>query len=156
MVLKLTVEYKVGSSRDELVINGPLSEETESSLSAVTLPASMKRDVVLDLAGIKHVNSIGIRDWIPFVQKLEKSHKLVLRRCSPTFVMACNVVQAMKGNAHVESVSRGYECPNRHYFWVDVPLGFAKKQTDEKIPCEQCGLKAAPEYDSDEYFRFLD
>ncbi len=156
MSQKLTVECKVGDLRDELVVNGPLSEETESILAAIEFPKSLKSDVVLDLAGIKHVNSIGIRDWIPFVQRLEKAHRLVLRRCSPTFVMACNVVQAMRGKAHVESVCRGYECPNRHYFWVDVALGSSKKQTDEKVPCERCGLKAAPEYDADEYFRFLE
>ncbi len=154
---KLTLEVKVGTDHDELIIVGPLTEATKATLAAFKLPADLKPHLVLDLFGIKHVNSIGIRDWIPFLRSLETSHGITMKRCSPTFVMARNVIPAMSGAAKIESVSRGYECPSLHYWWVEMATANVDPDDadKEKVICKQCGAKGRPEYDGDEYFRFL-
>ncbi len=154
---KLTLKVKVGTDHDELILVGPLTEDTTATLGAVKLPADLKPQIVLDLYGIKHVTSIGIRDWIPFLRLLEKNHKITMQRCSPTFVMACNVIPAMKGTAKIESVSRGFECASMHYWWTLVATAnLDPDEVDkEKVLCKQCGSKGRPEYDGDEYFRFL-
>lgn len=157
MSQKLTVERKKVDGKDELVFTGPLTEETESVLSDLKLPQGLSKDLSFDLFGIKHVNSIGIRDWVLFRKRIEQSHTVVMKRCSPTFIMACNVVSSMLGKARIASANRGYQCPNNHYFWREVVIDdFDMDSADQKIPCEKCSLKAAPEYEAEEYFRFLD
>ncbi len=155
---ELTIKLEQGNAADVLVFVGPLTETSEASLDQTVLPKGLKKDLVLDLKGIKHVNSYGVRDWIDFMKRMEKQHSLTIRGCSPTFIMSANILPGMLGKAHVESVNRGYQCPSQHYWWVEVKTeGLDAQVVDRTKPgCEKCGQKAKPEYGAEEYFSFLE
>lgn len=60
--------------------------------------------VVLDLAGVSAINSVGIREWIKWIKGFPGSLELGLRRCPKIIVDQINMVAGfLPPNAKVES-----------------------------------------------------
>ena len=117
--------------------------------------------LVLDLAGITFINSIGVREWIRMQQAAAKiGVSIELRRVCEPLVHQLNIVPATRGVSMVTSFFAPYECANcdvEHDVVLDVRIhgaALAKMQAPA-MPCPDCRgplvFTAPPEL----YFTFL-
>jgi anti-anti-sigma regulatory factor len=68
---------------------------------------------VIDVSEIERINSCGVRDWVNWLGKAEKSGaKVVLVECSPAIVAQINLVNNFTGQGVVKSFYAPYFCPN--------------------------------------------
>jgi|SRR3954451_4237528 hypothetical protein len=137
-------------------------EITESSDFGALLPRLAGR-VVLDLSGIKRINSRGVREWVDFVRAAAgQGITLELDRCSVPVVHQLNLNAAFGGQCAVRSVYAPYFCPvcNAEHAQLvtlvsaDPTSPAPRPRIVESIPCPTC---AAPmEFDDlpDRYLSF--
>src|SRR4051812_11711201 len=64
--------------------------------------------VLLDMAGVKRINSIGVRKWIQLIQALAGPKQVTLMRCSPAVVEQLNCIKEFGGKAQIQSVLLPY------------------------------------------------
>jgi len=68
-------------------------------------------NVVIDLANVSFVNSLGLREWIRMLYTLaERGVDVTLSRCSESMVHQMCMVVAAKGDSKIESFFAPYEC----------------------------------------------
>lgn len=117
--------------------------------------------LVLDLAGITFINSIGVREWC-LMQKAAATAKLSveLRRVAEPLVHQLNIVPAARGVSQVTSFYAPYECDecDREYeILLDVRkhgLDLAKLQPP-KQRCPDCDAELVFGHPPELYFTFM-
>jgi anti-anti-sigma regulatory factor len=68
--------------------------------------------VVLDLSEIDRINSCGVRDWVNWLGRIEKTGaRLVFINCSPAIVAQINLVHNFTATGIVKSFYAPYYCP---------------------------------------------
>ena len=93
---------------EALVLAGSIDE----TAALHELPARAKNGrLVLDLAGITFINSLGVRDWIRMQSAAQKTQLAVeLRRVAEPLVHQLNMIIATRGAASVTSFYAPYAC----------------------------------------------
>ena len=143
---------------DKLAISGAIDDKADVLGLMVHARAGK---LVLDLGGIRFINSIGVREWIRLQQAAANaSVQLELYRVAVVMIHQLNIVTASRGNAIVHSFFAPYlceECDAEHDMVLDErlhPDAFAKR-TPPPMSCPEC--KRAMEFrDPPEiYFSFL-
>jgi hypothetical protein len=127
---------------------------TEASDFAPILERASGR-VRVDLAGIRRINSSGIREWLRFVEALSAAHEVVLERCPAAFVQQLNMIANMAGGGRVASVFLPYQCASCDASRdVLLALGGGAPVIADSVPCSACG--GAMEFDDiqDAYLAF--
>ncbi|HEU0034551.1 MAG TPA: hypothetical protein VFQ53_28200 [Kofleriaceae bacterium] len=117
--------------------------------------------LVLDLAGITFINSLGVRDWIR-MQALAQQHRLAveLRRVAEPLVHQLNMIIATRGTAHVTSFFAPYACDacgREDSLLVDAVANadlLARLQPPPMM-CPECGAPMAFNDFPERYFSFL-
>ncbi len=138
-----------------VLLSGCLTEH--SDLTVISNLVDGK--VVLDIAGIRRVNSCGVRSWVAFVRGLvEAGHEIELRRCAPCMVRQMNMVANFASGARVLSVLAPYYCDtcgNEKEVLIELTDG-KRPQVAARVPCSRCGQEM--EFDDliETYFDFLD
>jgi hypothetical protein len=139
------------------VLDGVLDESSTESLK--TLPAGLGAQVTFDLAGLRRINSLGVRFWIEFMRSMD-GHRVAFRRCAPAFVEQLNAVHAFRGAAKVESVLAPFLCESCGTVqYEELVVGKDVSNADlAKLPnrnCVQC--KTAMIFDDipERYLQFL-
>jgi hypothetical protein len=95
---------------DQLLLAGPIDET--AGLKELVEQAKNGR-LVLDLAGITFINSIGVREWCHMQQAAVRAKVAVeLRRVAEPIVHQLNIVPAARGASIVSSFYAPYECDN--------------------------------------------
>ncbi|MCW5802491.1 MAG: hypothetical protein KIT31_08890 [Deltaproteobacteria bacterium] len=93
---------------DALVLAGSIDET--SALHELPARARSGR-LVLDLAAITFINSLGVRDWIRMQLAAQKAGLAVeLRRVSEPLMHQLNMIVATRGSAAVTSFYAPYAC----------------------------------------------
>lgn len=112
--------------------------------------------LLLNLSGIKSINSLGIRGWVNFWKELENKEVYYLE-CPPIIVRQMSMIPSFTGSARVLSVYVPYVCDNCEAETLSlVTLTESQApEVPETIPCKQCGsgemeLDANPK----QYFSF--
>lgn len=99
-------------------------------------------NAVLDVSGIQHINSTGVRAWTQFVAKLEqKGAKVVLERCSVMFMAQVNMIARFAGGFPVKSFLARFACGTCDA-WEDVLVDAgpgARAALEGTRPCSKCG-----------------
>lgn len=117
--------------------------------------------LVLDLAGITFINSIGVREWC-LMQKAAANAKLSLelRRVAEPLVHQLNIVPAARGVSIVTSFFAPYECDDcdREFeILLDVRAhgkDFARMQPP-KQQCPDCDGELVFGHPPELYFTFM-
>jgi anti-anti-sigma regulatory factor len=143
---------------DKLAIAGAIDDKAD----VLGLMAHAKDgQLVLDLGGIRFINSLGVREWIRLQQAAAKANvQIELHRVAVVIVHQLNIVVATRGTAIVHSFFAPYlceECDAEHDMVLDERLhadALAKHQPPP-MSCPEC--KRAMEFrDPPElYFSFL-
>lgn len=143
---------------DALALAGAIDE-------AAALPELLARArggrLVLDLAAVTFINSLGVRDWIRMQAAAQKAGLDVeLRRVAEPLVHQLNMITATRGTARITSFFAPYACDAcgreesllldaaRHHdrlARLDPPL----------MDCPECGAQMAFNDFPERYFSFL-
>ena len=90
-------------------INGILDEESDLD----SLDLGKHKVVVFDLAGIKMINSLGVRNWIIWSRNALRERIVTFRNCPRVIVDQINMVaQFLPEGSRVESFFTPYQCDN--------------------------------------------
>ena len=151
---RMTIEVQ----GDTLVLAGAIDEA-----SALHELVGRARDgrLVLDLAGVSFINSLGVRDWIRMQSAAQQTGLAVeLRRVSEPLVHQLNMIIATRGNATVASFFAPYACDacGREESLLIDALANGPGLTRLEPPamgCPECGAPMAFNDFPERYFSFL-
>lgn len=87
---------------------GDVNEQFSSEL--MPLPAEGCSKIVIDLEKVNNFNSVGIREWIYFNQKLKAIADLHYEKCSIAAVDQFNMVPDSVSGASIDSFYAPYYC----------------------------------------------
>lgn len=149
-----------------LVFLGELNEEAklEEVSSYIHRLSSQVDQVVLDLAGIRGLNSAGVRQWLSFVGELTSEPRIFFSKVSESLVDQANLVPQILGPrvSAILSVFAPYICTGcKLRSSVEIKID-GKAASEEggmhslrEKPCPKCGSAAQLDGLIEEYFGFL-
>ena len=143
---------------DALALVGAIDET--ASIPELVARARNGR-LVLDLAGVTFINSLGVRDWIRMVQLAQQRNvALELRRVAEPIIHQLNMIIATRGTAHVTSFFAPYacdKCGREDSLLVDAVANQALLARGEVPPqtCPECGAPMVFNDFPERYFSFL-
>jgi len=117
--------------------------------------------VVLDLGGIRRINSAGVREWVNFIRDTHpRTDHLALSNCSPAIVMQMNMISNFRGNAEVTSFYAPLVCPacDREQDELIEATPDIVNNLPDRIPdftCTQCQTVLELDDIPERYFAFL-
>lgn len=157
--LKLKIDKFSDGPITCLKFAGTIDEDFEGKKLAGSIKA---QTLVLDLADIRKISSFGIREWVDFVNAVEKNcEKVILLECAPKVVDQLNMVANFAGEkGQVFSFYAPYRCDycdsdSSLLMQVDKDWEIIKSMKPPERPCGACG---EPEYfdeDPTTYFSFI-
>ena len=153
-----TGRLTTNSDGAQLVLAGALDE----TANIIALLDKAKNSVlILDLAGVSFINSLGVRDWIRMLATATKQSIAVeLRRVSEPIVHQLNMIIATRGNSRVISFYAPYACDScgrEESQLIDVAahaVGLANLVAPS-ITCPECAAQMAFNDFPERYFSFL-
>ncbi len=143
---------------DALVIAGAIDET--AALHELPQRAVAGR-LVLDLAGVTFINSLGVRDWIRMQAAAQQARLHVeMRRVSEVLVHQLNMIIATRGDAAVTSFFAPYACDacgREESLLIDaVATGPALARLEPPpMTCPECGAAMAFNDFPERYFSCL-
>ena len=149
---------QIAPANDQLVLSGSIDET--SALMELLARAHGGR-LVLDLAGIAFINSLGVRDWIRMQAEATKLGIAVeLRRVSEPIIHQLNMIIATRGTAQVASFFAPYACDacgREDSLLVDAVANAAAlaQLSPPRMHCPECGAQMAFNDFPERYFSFL-
>ncbi len=148
----------IDTQADQLVIAGAIDES-----AALHELVSRAHDgkLVLDLAAVTFINSLGVRDWIRMQAAAQQANIAVqLRRVAEPLVHQLNMIIATRGNAQVASFYAPYACDacgREESLLIDAIANGPALVRLEPPPmtCPECGAHMAFNDFPERYFSFL-
>ncbi|HWO21503.1 MAG TPA: STAS domain-containing protein [Kofleriaceae bacterium] len=143
---------------DALVLAGAIDET--AGLHDLLARAQGGR-LVLDLAGVTFINSLGVRDWIRMQAAAQQARLDVeLRRVSEPLVHQLNMILAARGAARITSFFAPYACDacgREESLLVDTALYREQLSRIEPPPmaCPECRSQMAFNDFPERYFSFV-
>ena len=141
----------------QITISGPLDENSEFP----EVPAAGK--VVMDLEGVKYINSIGIKGWITWITPIAAQSSIEFVNCPKAIILQMNMVKNfLPTGAKVVSFYLPLfceECDQEDKALLNLEQDVAIHGDDVKITAElpKCGEEKC-EFEVDvilkKYFRF--
>lgn len=146
----LTWEIRKKGNETLVIFSGEVDESADFAPLA-----SLSGMVTFDLAGIRRLNSEGIRRWTELIKNLKAVTKLVLVRCSIPMVNQLNMIRGLLGNAEVRSFYAPYICQQTG---EEKRLLLTKEDVPNpldppRFPCEKGELQL--DEIAERYFSFL-
>lgn len=117
--------------------------------------------LVLDLAGVTFINSLGVRDWIRMQATAQATHLAVeLRRIAEPVVHQLNMIIATRGDAAITSFFAPYACDacGREEAMLIDAIAHRDALVRMQAPaatCPECGAAMAFNDFPERYFSFL-
>lgn len=117
--------------------------------------------LVVDLADVTFINSLGIRQWMRFISGAQsRGLRLRLRRVSEPMVQQMNMIEAARGGAEIESFYAPYGCDGcgrEDTVLLDSSTHAAliSRSTAPAIPCPECNRTMVLHDLPQRYFMFL-
>ncbi|NBO37363.1 hypothetical protein EBU99_02135 [bacterium] len=98
-----------GDPKESLNIwfDGEVNENFKANL--VIIPDA--KHFLINLSGLRSINSLGIREWSQFLQTLCQRSQVTLEECAVVFIDQANIVPQILAKAKVTSFFAPYFCP---------------------------------------------
>ena len=136
-------------------LTGLIDEDSGLETLIDRIPPGM---AVLDLGGIRRINSCGVRDWMDWLAALEANQvQFVLVECPPAIIAQVNMIDAFLRGGVVRTMQAPFVCPDcgdERTVTLDTrTLGDAPAAPS----CECATCHVAMEFDevAESYFAFL-
>jgi hypothetical protein len=136
-----------------VLFDGEISEQ--GNLASL-LDEQLGQELLLDLKGIRRVNSVGVRDWINLLKALRASGRTFsLARCAVSVVGQLNMIQNFSGGGAVLSVMVPYFCSGCSQTQEELLTLEGQGIPEIKpIPCKSCSGTAEFDDVPERYFSF--
>src|SRR6185503_9377474 len=101
--------------------------------------------LVLDLAGVTFINSLGVRDWIRMqAAATQRGLQMELRRVAEVIIHQLNMIIATRGTSRVTSFFAPYACDRcgrEESLLIDAVANgpMLAKLTPPAMTCPECG-----------------
>ena len=133
------LDVRVAGARATLA--GRIDDVAQLGALATLLPAG---DVVLDLAGVTFINSIGMREWVRLIRVLRDRGTVTLAAVSDVLIVQLNMIAEFRGSVQIASFHAGYVCPacGREATLLIDAVGHAavlRAMAAPRLPCPECG-----------------
>lgn len=158
--MELTFRIEKKGEVDHIFLSGKINEDAEVALGHIL--GSISSSVVFNFAGVKMINSCGVRAWINFIREAQKSREIAFRECTPEIVGQINMIPNFAGNAKIESVYADYACTKcSNSKWriftqgVDLPTSTSDLKLS-LMKCDKCGAPMEMEEIEEEFFGFVE
>lgn len=141
-----------GGAGTHVVLYGEISEATTFGELR-----RLKGRVVMDFAGVKRINSFGVRELLNFLEALRRDAQVEAVRCSPAFVNQLNLLPELSRKIMVKSILAPLECPGclqESEAEVQVTHGGARAELPN-VKCDDCGRPMELSEPEERYFAFL-
>jgi DNA-directed RNA polymerase subunit RPC12/RpoP len=120
---------------------GRIDDVAQLGAIATLLPPG---DVVVDLAGVTFVNSIGMREWVRLVRVLRDRGTVTLTAVSDVLIVQLNMIAEFRGSVQIASFHAGYVCSacGREATLLVDAIGHAaalRATIAPRLPCPECG-----------------
>ena len=155
--MTLKVAYENDGQIQTLRLKGLVDEEADFSKLAVS-PDSRK--VIIDLAGLEAINSIGCRSWIKWLKTLNPDIQLSLVNCTPVFLDYVNMIDGfVPKNGVIESFEVPYYCETcdhttlKKFVTGELKKGFS--EIPDQIKCYSCQKDSEIDVIVSSFFKFL-
>jgi hypothetical protein len=125
------------------------------------LEASAGGALIVDLADVTFINSLGIRHWMRFIAGAQaRGIRLRLRRVSEPMVQQMNMIEAARGGAEIDSFFAPYGCDGcgrEDAVLIDTSnhAALISRSTAPPIPCPECSKIMVLQDLPQRYFLFL-
>ena len=141
---------------DQLVIvfSGLIDEDSNFS----EIEGKVKGSVIFDFEEVSLINSCGIREWVNFLESVDKSAKLTYRNCRQIIIEQVNMVHGfIRDGATIESFYAPYYCEScDKEFKIHLKVADVG---DGKAPAEKCPECSSSDLEFDaieeQYFQFI-
>lgn len=132
----------------EVILQGSITERT-----TLAIPEQLGRHVVVDGGGVERINSMGVRAWILFFERLTSlGLPVTVRRLSPALVLQASMISSFLGNSQVESFLAPYACPSCDHA-LDQEFGIGEPVPDA-LRCPKCAGEMEFDSEKDAYLAF--
>jgi predicted RNA-binding Zn-ribbon protein involved in translation (DUF1610 family) len=133
------LDVRVSGARATLA--GRIDDVAQLGALATLLPAG---DVVIDLAGVTFVNSIGMREWVRLIRVLRDRGTVTLAAVSDVLIVQLNMIAEFRDSVQIASFHAGYVCPacGREATPLIDAVGHAaalRAMVAPRLPCPECG-----------------
>lgn len=137
-------------------LSGVIDEDNELTDLSDKIPPGT---AVIDLGEVERINSCGVRDWVNWLNSVEKNNtSVVLVECSPAIVAQINLVNNFTGNGAVKSFYVPYFCPEcdeEKVLLVETADMGPPPHEPPTCRCDECDLVMDFDDMPDSYFAFL-
>jgi anti-anti-sigma regulatory factor len=138
-----------GPDRTVVLLYGEITEAV--SFGELT---QLRGRVVFDLAGVRRINSFGVRELLNFFDHLRKSGQLEAERCSSAVVAQLNMLPEFARRIRVRSILAPLECTRcLHEQEVTVDVS-GPAPGIPAARCDQCQSPMRLSEPEDRYFAF--
>ena len=150
----LQIEKKKTDLGLRITMEGRIDESSrlEEYVEGVSEP------VIIDLAGVSFINSMGVRNWVKMMRALhDRGIRVTLERCSEAIVFQLNMIVETRLGAQVESVYAPYECDacgNESYQLLRTSPSLRQEHPTKQ--CPECGENMVFADLAASYFLFLE
>ncbi|MFH0901753.1 MAG: hypothetical protein V2A73_14080 [Pseudomonadota bacterium] len=141
-----------GQGATQVVLYGEITEL--ASFGELRL---LRGPVVLDLAGVKRMNSLGVEALCTFLEELDGAAVFEAERCSPAVVSQLNILPDLAKHLAVRSVLVPIECP-RCLQEMEALVKITSVGSSPTLPpaaCDDCGAEMRLAEPAERYFAFL-
>jgi anti-anti-sigma regulatory factor len=118
-----------------------LAGEVDDQATLSDLAGQLGARVIVDLKGIRFINSVGVREWIVFLGALaQRGASVVLRNCSEPMVHQMSMVVEARGSAEVESFCAPFlcdDCASERSLVLDVAANLTELKA-RRVPAQKC------------------
>jgi anti-anti-sigma regulatory factor len=130
-------------------LKGDLVNDLRSSFDSMTILFET-RSIIFDCDGLERINSIGVRHWLMFLDKIGKAHEFRFRNCRETFMDTALMISGFTRDRPIDSFYTCYTCTDcnnvKSHF---VPVKAGKAVVPPQMTCEKCGnnMQVASDFD---------
>ena len=142
----MSITHRIESSDKQEVIYLTGYVDENADFSGLNPKPSVQ--LVIDLAGVEHLNSLGLRTWVNWVKKLDQyPGGIFLRRCPNVVVHQMNILEGfIPLNAVVESLEVPFlcdACGHSFKYWAERGRDYKEAAADQpayvkapnELPC---------------------
>jgi len=157
----MSSQVKVWETKDRdpksVVLHFQGSLDGSLDMSAIRVDPTKK--LVLDVAGINLIDSVGTRGWVKWIMGLPSELEITLENCPGAFIEQVNMIQGfLPKQATIESFFVPYYCETCKIVSTKLmsvgEIGKQKK-VSEYVPCETCGDVTEIDVTPETYFKFV-
>lgn len=157
---------KVTSAKDGDTLKVSVSGYVGENAGLFDLNFSGVKKVVVDLAGVNYINSVGVKNWINWTGRFPKELRVEFANCPALIINQVNMVAGfLPANGWVESLYAPFVCEDcnreetsllmrgRHFDYAQA--GVSYKVSPPEVPCGKCKKPMQMDVIELKFFNFL-